>query len=95
MSEDEPKAEEMAEIVRREFAGDDRPATVEMVSRVYSTMFAQNEAMVAMFELVMKRRPDLLFTDEVVDLQKQLRLSLRMLTSDLKEMHHGKESQDG
>lgn len=95
MDNDQPTMQSVADRVLSEFEGDDRPATVEMVARLYSTMFAQNEAMSLMFKLVMKSRPDLIFTDEVSEVRREITRSVTRLTDDLLRLHEGLGGNDG
>ncbi|MBB95623.1 MAG: hypothetical protein CML68_13660 [Rhodobacteraceae bacterium] len=80
----------MAEMVLDEFDGDDRPATVEMIARLYATMFAQQEAMMALLIVLAQARPDLMFSDEVRKVRDSATRSAKQLGEDLKALHQGK-----
>lgn len=84
--DDEPTAKHMAEMVLKEFDGDDRPATVEMVARLYSTLFVQQEAMIDLFAFMAKIHPELVFSDPVVDLRNSILTSNKMLADSLIEL---------
>lgn len=82
------------ELVLKEFAGDHRPATVEMLAKLYSTMFAQYDATIAMFGLVMKNSPHLMFEDDFVKIRRELGRSADLLADSLKEMSESRNQGD-
>lgn len=90
-SDDDMTSQFAVDLVLQEFAGDNRPATVEMVAKLYSTMFSQHEATVAMFALVMKNSPHLMFEDDFVKIRKELERASSMLVQALQEMSETKD----
>lgn len=76
-------AEDAAEIVLKEFQGDDRTVTVEMLARLYSTLFSQQEALNNIFALLLKSDPKLVFETEIIGLRRELTNAAQSLTREL------------
>lgn len=97
MTEEEGRASstqaDLASNTRETFAGDNRPVTVEMLARNYAALIEQQEISMAMFSVIMKLKPDLIFTDEITALQSKMRANINGLAADLSFLNEGLENE--
>lgn len=58
-----PTAADMVSLIRDEFSGVEKPVTAEHFSALYGVLAAQSDTILALYALIMKAEPKLVFTD--------------------------------
>lgn len=66
------EADKLSELISSTFRHADAPIAVRDLASLYGVLAAQQEALLAVYALTMKAKPDLIFTDQSVDVQKAI-----------------------
>lgn len=66
------EADKLSELISTAFRDAKAPVAVRDLASLYGVLAAQQEALLAVYALAMKAKPDLIFTDQAVDVDKAI-----------------------
>ena len=76
-------AAKLIDRIEEEFGGVSTPVSAEHVARLYGVMAAQSDAIHAVFALAMKSAPQLVFSDQRIELERAMTAQVDALGSAL------------
>lgn len=93
MENETPGNVDLANSIREEFRGDERPVTVEMLARNYAALIEQQEVSMAMYVSLLQSNPDIVFTDNITALRRRMSANIQGLASDIAALDEGRKDE--